>query len=258
MSRVLNVVLAHSPPPEIARLVAWWTNITPQERLLLVHGGPESCFTEIEFGNKVHVSSERLRTVDHPRDRQGYTEVFAAASEWMRGRDFSHVYFAEFDHLPLVADLDQRLLRLLDEERADVLGYGVRRVDDTGWHHYLYHSSNPAFHRHWEGVSVRSNRRVVLCMLGTGSFWKREVFDAVAASREPFPIYLELYLPTLAHHLGFRVRDMGVQNRFVRNLGDMGADVAEARIAGAWTVHPVKHLWDRPVDPALLAAVGHR
>ncbi len=52
-------------------------------------------------------------------------------------------------------------------------------------------------------------------MFGSGSFWTREAFCAVCAVEEPFPIYMELYLPTLAHHLGFRVRDFGEQDRFV-------------------------------------------
>ena len=184
MSRVLNAVLTHTPPGEIARSVEWWSHVAPPEALLIVHGGPAAEFGAIGFANKVHVPAQRLRTADHPRERQSYTEVYAAVSEWMRGRDFSHVYFAEFDHLPLVADLDQRLLGRLAGERADVLCHGVRRVDDTGWHHYLYHRHDPRFHEYWEKISRREDRRVVLSMLGTGSFWTREAFDAVAESRK--------------------------------------------------------------------------
>ena len=242
MSRVLNVVLAHTPPAEIARLAAWWGNVAPAESLLLIHGGPDADFPAIRVPNKIHVSSQRLRTGDHPRERQGYTEVFAAVSEWMKGRDFTHVYFAEFDHLPLVADLDQRLLDRLAAENADVLAHAVRRVDDTGWHHYLYHCQDPEFHRHWERISRRADKRVIFSMLGTGSFWTRAAFDAVAAEKEPFPIYLEIYLPTLAHHLGYRVRSLAGEERWVRNLGDFRGKIREARLAGAWTIHPVKSL----------------
>ncbi len=242
MSRVLNVVLAHTPPAEIARLAAWWEHVSPLESLLIVHGGPEAEFPALMVPNKVHVDSARLRTGDHPRDRQNYTEVFAAASAWMKGRDFSHVYFAEFDQLPLIPDLHRRLLAQLDQEKADVLGHHVRRVDGTGLHHYLYHCGNPDFHRHWERVSRRADKSTVLAMLGTGSFWTREAFDAVATTREPFPIYLELYLPTLAHHLGYRVRSLREEDHCVSNLGDFRDRVAQARCAGTWTIHPVKSL----------------
>ena len=240
MSRILNVVLTHTPPTEIVRLAAWWAHVAPEDSLLIVHGGPDGDFPSIAVPNKVHVSSKRLQTEDHPRERQSYTEVFAAASAWMKGRDFSHVYFAEFDHLPLVADLGQRLLARIEQEKADVLGHHVRRVDGTGLHHYLYHCGDPRFHPHWAKISRRADKRAVLAMVGTGSFWTREAFDAVAAEAEPFPIYLELYLPTLAHHLGFRVRSLREEEHHVSNLGDFRDRIAEAQRAGAWTIHPVK------------------
>ncbi len=242
MSRVLNVVLAHTSPAEIARLAAWWAHVSPEESLLIVHGGPDAEFPALAVPNKVHVDSARLRTGDHPRDRQSYTEVFAAASAWLKGRDFSHVYFAEFDHLPLVSDLHGRLLAQLEKEKADVLGHHVRRVDGTGLHHYLYHCADPRFHQHWERISRRADKRTVLAMFGTGSFWTRAAFDAVAASAEPFPIYLELYLPTIAHHLGYRVRSLAEDQHLVSNLGDFRSKISDARSAGAWTVHPVKSL----------------
>ena len=49
-------------------------------------------------------------------------------------------------------------------------------------------------------------------MFGSGSFWKKEAFLRMAEFEEPFPIYLEIYLPTVVHHLGFRVRDFRQQD----------------------------------------------
>ncbi len=82
-------------------------------------------------------------------------------------------------------------------------------------------------------------------MLGTGSVWRREAFDAVADIAEPFPIYLEIYQPTLAHHMGFRVRPLPDQDQFVDNLRDMSEQIDAARTCGAWVIHPVKRLWNR-------------
>jgi hypothetical protein len=79
-------------------------------------------------------------------------------------------------------------------------------------------------------------------MLPTGSFWHRKPFEEVAAREEPIPVYVELYLPTTAHHFGFRVRDMPDQNPFVLAVGDHGDKIESARAAGAWTLHPVKTL----------------
>ena len=53
-----------------------------------------------------------------------------------------------------------------------------------------------------------------------------------------FP-FLHRVLPTLAHHLGFRLRDFGDQSRFVWGEGDVAA-IPRARAEGAWTIHPVK------------------
>jgi len=81
-------------------------------------------------------------------------------------------------------------------------------------------------------------------MFGSGSFWTREAFEAVAAQAEPMPIYLELDLPTLAHHLGFRVRDLPDQNQFVCVRPDRTEEREIARRKGAWALHPVKYLWE--------------
>ncbi len=83
----------------------------------------------------------------------------------------------------------------------------------------------------------------MLHMFCSGSLWTRRAFDAVAQTPEPFPMYLEIFLPTLAHHLGFRVRDWGAEaSRFITNTGNLAGQIEEARQAGGWTIHPVKTL----------------
>ena len=137
---------------------------------------------------------------------------------------------------------DLQLARLI-EEKADVLAFEVIRVDETNHPHFLYHAGLPGFFEWLASRSVRREERTVLSMFGTGSFWTREAFTAVARWEEPFPIYLEIYLPTLAHHLGFRVRAWKEQGRFISSLGDYGDRLEEARAAGLWTAHPAKKLW---------------
>jgi hypothetical protein len=81
-------------------------------------------------------------------------------------------------------------------------------------------------------------------MLGTGSFWCREAFDAVANVRETTPIYLELFIPTVAHHLGFRLREVIEHNQFVLSRPTKGVTIEAARRAEAWTFHPHKTFWN--------------
>ncbi len=156
------------------------------------------------------------------------------------------MHFAEYDQLPLVAGFNALQVARLEEERADVLGFQLGRVDGTNQPHLLYHLLQPGFMEHWASFSVRPDPGVVLSMFGSGSFWTREAFDAVARTTEPFPIYLELYLPTTAHHLGYRLRDWREQNRHIRSLGNFVDRIEQARRDGAWTLHPVKTMWNEP------------
>ena len=61
-------------------------------------------------------------------------------------------------------------------------------------------------------------------------------------------MFHEIYLPTLAHHLGFRVRAYPEADHCVSHLGNFRGRIAKARRDGIWTIHPVKSLaglrWD--------------
>jgi hypothetical protein len=243
MNRVLNLLLSHQSAAEIGRMLDWWKQYTPADQLLLAFNGKKSTFQAIAHPNKIFVDDERLRTRAHSRERQSYTSVLRETAAWMQGLDFTHVHFAEFDQVPLVADFNARQLARLQEECADVLAFQLARVDGTNQPHFLYHASLPGFLTHWAHFSIRSQKTVVLSMFGSGTFWTREAFEAVAARKEPLPIYLELYLPTAAHHLGYRLRDWGDQNQFISSLGDFADRIDEARRRGAWMLHPVKSLW---------------
>ena len=189
----------------------------------------------------------RLRTRDHQREFQSYTRLFQTAARWLKssGENFQFVHFVEYDHLPLEADLNEKQIERLSIERADVLGFRLLRIDGTSHPHFLYHAMNPKFAAYWSKLSKRPEAEVILSMFGSGSFWTREAFSTIAGFEEPFPMYMEIYLPTLAHHLGFRLRDFAEQNAFVHNLGDRTDMIEHARRLGAWTLHPVKKLWEK-------------
>jgi hypothetical protein len=245
VSRVLDLLITHQAPAKVARMLAWWKGVTDASNLLIAHGGARDDFDQIDFSQKVFVDDPRLRTRDAQREMQSYGAIFRAAAEFISAQDFTHVYVAEYDHLPLVADLHSRLLGRLAAEDADVLGHEALRVDGTNQPHFLFHSANPDFAPYWRRVTCRKDASVVLSMFGSGSFWRREGFEAVAFAEDPVPMYLEIRLPTLAHHLGFRVRDFGpAQNAFVKSRGNFVSEINRARTAGAWTLHPVKTLFD--------------
>ena len=245
MTPVLNLLLSHQSAAAVVKMLAYWSQRVPNESILLAYGGLRKEFDAIGHTQKFHVEDPRLRTRDHQREFQSYTRLFQRAAEVLEtdGRKFQFIHFAEYDHLPLVADLNKRQVERLKSENADLLGFHLHRVDGTSNPHFLYHAGNNQFASFWSALSRRPDHQVILSMFGSGSFWKREAFCAVAAVAEPFPIYLELYLPTLAHHLGFRVRDFAGQDHFIRVLKDETGHIEQAWKEGAWTLHPVKNVW---------------
>ena len=242
MSGTLAVLITHQEPAAVAKMLRYWIGVEDCH-LLIAYGGPKHYFLEIDHEPKLFISGSRLRTRDHLRERQSYTELVRAVSAEIRGLPYLHIWLMEYDHLPVTRDTLRQIRSFAEAESADVLGFQVKRLDNTHSPHYLSHAFDPKFHAFWNEVSRREDRAVVLSMIGTGSLWRREVFDEIAQYEEPTPIYLEIYLPTLAHHLGYRVRDFGEQNRFVSSLPKPYFNLAWAQEQGAWTIHPLKTAW---------------
>lgn len=249
-TRVLNVLLTHGDARAVAKMMAWWRDEAgvPGENILIAHGGKRADWEAVEHSQKVFIDDPRLRTRDHTRQRQSYRTVFHEARRWLEAHDqpeVTHVCFAEYDFVPLARCFNERQLAAMDRENADVLGLRVVRVDGTSHPHYLYHAHDPAFADFWRSWSVREDRRTVLSMFGASSFWTRAAFAAVAEAPEPFPIYLEIFLPTAAHHLGCRVRQYPDEaaRACIRHLGDLRGKLPQARGEGAWAIHPVKSMW---------------
>lgn len=241
MSERLTIILTHQPEPAVETMVRWWKENAPGPEILVAYGGSRERFDRLGVPYKVYVDDSRLRTRDHQRERQSFAGVFMAVNEWLSGHpEFQFIHLTEFDCIPLCPDLFGRLEGRLTEEKADVLGCRLERVDGTNHPHYLYHQSHPEFESFLGKLSVRRDPRVVLAMLACVSFWRREAFSAVAGAEENSPLYVEIALPTLAHHLGFRVRNLSDQSQFVQPVGDLGDRLETLRDQGAWMVHPVK------------------
>ena len=239
---ICYLLLAHQPPATLERLLRRWEAFCkPPSKLLLCYGGSRENFGKIAYEPKIFLDDSRLRTRHHQKEKQSYTQVFAKTAAWLRDNpECSYVYLAEFDHWPLVENIGEKLIERLKAERADVLGHQLARRDGTSCPYYLYHLSDDRFLPWLEKISRRTDRGAVFNMFGSGSFWTREAFLAVSDAGEPFPMYLETFLPTLAHHLGFRLRDFEDQNRFISDIGDRYDEMEAARREGAWTLHPVK------------------
>ena len=163
----------------------------------------------------------------------------AAVAGRLKGKAYEFVNIFEYDVLPLSGDWPREFEDTAEREGAGLLCHQRQRIGLTSHPHFLNHHDDPAFGEHWQSISVRRAPSVVLSTLGAQTFWCWEAFEAVAARPEPIPIYLENDMPTLAHHLGFRVRP-GVGGH-MRPLGEfIPREIDTARAAGTGAVHPVK------------------
>ena len=235
------VVLDHRNAKEVEQLHRGW-NGAAGGNVLIAYGGAKSEFDRIALPHKILIDDPRLRTRDHQRECQSYTSIFRSTLGWMQqhNRRANRILVVEYDHIPLQKDFMTRLVNAAQSRQADVLAHHVRRIDNTSDAALLWLAQQERLRRHIRPLSIRADDGVVVAFLGTGSLWTHAAFESVAGIEEPEPVYLELWLPTLAHHLGFRVVGMDEQDRWVQSGRDRSHEIEVARAAGAWSLHPVK------------------
>ena len=123
-------------------MVDYWHNTTRPDEIVVAYGGAVEEFRKIE-GRKAFIDDPRLRTRDHQRDRQSYSEVLRGGINALRDTGWEWLYLAEYDMLPLDSFLWERLKKRAREQDADLLGYRMWRIDDTLHPHYASHLATP-------------------------------------------------------------------------------------------------------------------
>lgn len=244
MTKIVTILLTHQTHAEVCRMLSYWQEMDAEQEFIIAHGGDLDRPDSFD-GYWVKITDPMLRTKDHPRERQSYLGVFQALAPLIAQLEATHVHLAEYDEIPLIRDLNQKLLDWMSQERCDVLGHRLVRVDQSSHPHYLDHQKDSAFDRYWQSIGVRDDATITLSMLGCGSFWKHEAFQAVASLQPSMRMYLELFLPTAAHHLGYRVRPMPSQQDvfMAPEKPKSPGELERYRELGAWRLHPVKHMW---------------
>jgi hypothetical protein len=236
------VLLTHEDSLRVKRMVDYWTETTHPAVIIVAYGGARQEFDKLEC-RKVFIEDPRLRTRDHQRERQSYTGVLRAVIEEISDDDWEWLYLAEYDMLPLDRLLFDRFAIRARSENADLLGHRMWRLDDTLHPHFASHLYTKKWMEWIASISKRSDTRVVLSCMGCGQFWHRMALQNVISIGEPEYAYLELQLPTVAHHLGYRVRGLGDQDQYISNHLEDGVSPTQMRNTGAWVMHPLKDLW---------------
>src|ERR1700737_724664 len=105
----LNLILSHQATAPVSKMLTHWNQCVPNESILIAYGGAKREFDAIQHNKKIFVDDPRLRTRDHQREFQSYSRLFQAAAEFLQrqGEVFRFVHYAEYDHLPLVPDLNE-------------------------------------------------------------------------------------------------------------------------------------------------------
>jgi hypothetical protein len=237
---VMNIVLTHQGGAHFRRLMQKWGGVSQMESVWIAFGGSKEEFDLLDFPRKVFIDDPDLRKVDNQRDKQSYTGIFRGMAGAVKSNAPDFIHLCEYDHVVLIPDLNARQMAEMKREQADVMGHMLVRMDGSGHYFQLYHESEPGFAEHWKNLSVREDKRAVLNMFGSGSVWTREAFLDVARRPQEIPCYLETYLPTLAHHLGYRVRCWDESRHLLSNLPSPSINEGIAVAKGCWTVHPVK------------------
>lgn len=254
---LLTAVLAHMRADAVHERFALLRAAAPDARFVLCYGGPADEFDRIEVEEKLFIDDPTLRgPVQH---LQSLTPTFEAVWNTYVARDdaIDAVYLIEYDHLVLDAGFDRRLRALADATGADLLGKHCGDRTATNEEHYIRFRNDARLLAHLREVSTREDRARIYGCLGDGIWISRDALQAYVGVGEHPPCYCEVYVPTLVHHLGFRVVDVDEHDddlyRTVRWLPEF--DVAEAvacQREGAVFLHPVK---DRQAVAALLDAV---
>lgn len=244
--QTLNLILTHQAPDAVARMLAYWAQAVPEESLWVAYGGPQEAFDRLEHPRKLFIDSERLRTVDHQRERQSYIALFQALARVPAFPDAQYIHLAEYDQIPLLQGVNDRQRDYLEAQGADLIAYYLQRIDRTNSAHYLMHWADGWFRDFLRQLSVREDWQTVYALKGYGTFWRREAWETIAQVEEPGPIYLEQWMPTVAHHLGYRIRPIPhdpevpvTPPRTPQPAPSSEPDSSQIQ----WFTHPVTDLW---------------
>ena len=249
MSRLALIVLTHLDAATVARQLAYLRRVVPEGRAVVAYGGTREEFARLDHERSVFIEDPSLRG---PIREQSYNEVLAATYERFVAPDpgIEWVHLIEWDHVPLRDDYAQRLLGAAEAARADLAGKNLVERSGTNWPHALAAAQDAPLQALLDRVSVRDGaHHAIFGGLGNGWLIRRAALEAFLAV-DHVPGYVELYLPTLVHHLGFRVADftqLGTDFDHVRWSPPFSLEEARAlRARGATAVHPVKDaaVWD--------------
>jgi hypothetical protein len=242
--RTLTVVLTHLDAEQADERMGLLRAVAPDAPFVLCHGGGRSDFDRIAWGERFFVDDPTLR--GPAQHLQSLTQVFETAwrEYFVDEAELEALYVIEYDHLILDATFEHRLRDLARDTEADMLGKTCVDATATNLPHYVRFRRDRRLLRHLAEVSVREDRERLFACLGNGIWLSRRALEAYVNVGGHPPCYCEIYVPTLLHHLGFRVVDVDAHSDLYRHVrwqpDHAAADVLGLAREGSVFVHPAK------------------
>jgi hypothetical protein len=242
---LLTAIVTHLGAEQVRAQLADLDTLAPGTRRVVCHGGSRADFEELGIDDALFIDDPSLRG---PSKEQSYNAVLRALYQERVRNDSSIdlVYFMEFDQLVLRGDFEQELTALAERSGAGLLAKGASPRNDTNWPHYLRFREDERFNRFIAAISRRGDLDVRFGCLGTGMLFTREALEAFAGVADGPHAYLELFIPTVVHHLGFEVADVDALSDLYSAMRWRPEYTVEEAIAakreGRTFVHPFKEL----------------
>lgn len=245
MGRVLTAVLTHLDGELVDRQLAYLRSLSPESRFVVCHGGERAAFERIESDDAVFVDDPSLRGPHF--DKSINATLAAIHDRWVAGDpSIDFVYLIEYDHLILRGDFEATLTEVAERSDAGLLGKWASPRNDSNWPHHIRLRDDERLNSFIAGISCRDDPGVRHGCLGTGMLLRRDALDAFCSLADVPPYYVELFVPTVVHHLGFEVVDadaVGDLYMSIRWLPEFGVEesIREKR-DGTTFVHPFKQI----------------
>jgi hypothetical protein len=183
-------------------------------------------------------------TLSGPNRDQSYNQLLRDVYEHHVRADpaVELVYLIEYDHAILSGRFEDELLRLAEGSPAGLFAKHASRRNQTNWVHYTRYRKDAALNRFLASISRREDPAERWGCLGSGMLFRRAALEEFSALDGAPDAYLEMFIPTVIHHLGFEVANVDA-------FGDLYADVrwrpaygfdevVAAKRAGRVFVHP--------------------
>jgi hypothetical protein len=240
----LTVVLTHLDADHVDERMLLLRAVSGEARFVVCYGGTRKEFDRIDWEEKLFVDDPTLRGPE--QHLQSWTQIFETAwHEYFVGdAELDSLYAIEYDHLILDGAFERRLREVARDSAADLLGKSCVDLTATNLAHYVRFRRDQQLLTHLRTLSVREDRERIFGCLGNGMWLSRGALEAYVNVDKHPPCYCEIYVPTLLHHLGFRVVDVDAHSDLYRNVRWLPersvAEVLELAGAGAVFVHPAK------------------